>query len=85
MSDEELAEEFANNRYALGCTKSPFEVAKEAFLAGSVRLRIQKDLSAAVAQEVSLKRDGREEENRNECIVWRKIKKCLINANLKML
>lgn len=34
MSDKELAEDFANNGYALGCTKSPFEVAKEAFLAG---------------------------------------------------
>ena len=35
MTDEEkLAEEFANNGYALGCTKSPFEVAKEGFLAG---------------------------------------------------
>ena len=34
MTDENLAEEFANNGYALGCTKSPFEVAKEAFLAG---------------------------------------------------
>ena len=32
--DEEMAEEFANNGYALGCTKSPFEAAKEGFLAG---------------------------------------------------
>ena len=34
MTDKELAEEFANNGYALGCTKSPFEAAKEGFLAG---------------------------------------------------
>ena len=34
MTDEELAEEFANNGYALGCTKSSFEAAKEGFLAG---------------------------------------------------
>ena len=34
MKDEELAEEFANNGYALGCTKTPFESAKEGFLAG---------------------------------------------------
>ena len=34
MTDIERAEEFANNGYALGCTKSPFEVAKEGFLAG---------------------------------------------------
>lgn len=34
MTDKELAEEFANNGYALGCTKSSFEAAKEGFLAG---------------------------------------------------
>lgn len=34
MTDLERAEEFANNGYALGCTKSPFEAAKEGFLAG---------------------------------------------------
>ena len=34
MTDIERAEEFANNGYALGCTKSPFEAAKEGFLAG---------------------------------------------------
>lgn len=34
MTDKKLAEEFANNGYALGCTKLPFDVAKEAFLAG---------------------------------------------------
>ena len=34
MTDIEIAEEFANNGYALGCTKSPFEAAKEGFLAG---------------------------------------------------
>ena len=34
MIDEEMAEEFANTGYALGCTKSPFEAAKEGFLAG---------------------------------------------------
>lgn len=34
MTDIERAEEFANNRYALGCTKSPFEASKEGFLAG---------------------------------------------------
>ena len=34
MIDIERAEEFANNGYALGCTKSPFEAAKEGFLAG---------------------------------------------------
>lgn len=32
--EEKLAEEFANNGYALGCTKTPFESAKEGFLAG---------------------------------------------------
>ena len=31
---EEMAKEFANTGYALGCTKSPFEAAKEGFLAG---------------------------------------------------
>lgn len=34
MTDEELAEEFASNRYALGCTKSSFEIAKKSFLDG---------------------------------------------------
>ena len=34
MTDMERAEEFANNGYALGCTKSPFEASKEGFLAG---------------------------------------------------
>lgn len=34
MKDEELAEQFANNGYALGCTKTPFESAKEGFFAG---------------------------------------------------
>ena len=34
MTDIERAEEFANNGYVLGCTKSPFEAAKEGFLAG---------------------------------------------------
>ena len=34
MTDEEMAKEFANTGYALGCTKSPFEAAKEGFLAG---------------------------------------------------
>ena len=34
MTDEELAEEFASNGYALGCTKSSFEIAKKSFLAG---------------------------------------------------
>lgn len=34
MTDEEMAEQFANNGYALGCTKTPFESAKEGFLAG---------------------------------------------------
>lgn len=34
MTDKQLAEDFANNGYALGCTKRPFDVAKEAFLAG---------------------------------------------------
>ena len=34
MTDIERAEEFANNGYALGCTKSPFEASKEGFLAG---------------------------------------------------
>ena len=34
MKDEEMAEQFANNGYALGCTKTPFESAKEGFLAG---------------------------------------------------
>ena len=34
MTDIERAEEFANNEYALGCTKSPFEASKEGFLAG---------------------------------------------------
>ena len=29
MKDEEMAEQFANNGYALGCTKTPFESAKE--------------------------------------------------------
>ena len=32
--DEEMAEEFASNGYALGCTKSSFEIAKKSFLAG---------------------------------------------------
>ena len=34
MKDEEMAEQFANNGYALGCTKTPFESAKDGFLAG---------------------------------------------------
>lgn len=34
MTDEELAEEFASNGYALGCTKSSFEIAKKSFLDG---------------------------------------------------
>lgn len=34
MTDIKRAEEFANNGYALGCTKSPFEASKEGFLAG---------------------------------------------------
>ena len=34
MKDEEMAEQFASNGYALGCTKTPFESAKEGFLAG---------------------------------------------------
>ena len=34
MTDIERAEEFANNGYALGCTKSPFEASKEGFIAG---------------------------------------------------
>ena len=29
-----MAEEFASNGYALGCTKSSFEIAKKSFLAG---------------------------------------------------
>ena len=42
MTDEELAEEFANNGYALGCTKSSFEAAKEGFLAGLKAARKEK-------------------------------------------
>lgn len=34
MTDEELAEDFANNGYAIGCTCSPFDSAKAGFLAG---------------------------------------------------
>lgn len=34
MTDEEMADQFANNGYALGCTITPFESAKEGFLAG---------------------------------------------------
>ena len=34
MTNIERAEEFANNGYALGCTKLPFEASKEGFLAG---------------------------------------------------
>lgn len=34
MTDEEMAEEFASNGYALGYTKSSFEIAKKSFLAG---------------------------------------------------
>ena len=34
MTDNEKAEEFANNGYALGCTKSSFEAAKQAYIAG---------------------------------------------------
>ena len=34
MTDEEIAEEFASNGYAIGCTKSSFEIAKKSFLAG---------------------------------------------------
>ena len=34
MKDEEMAEQFANNGYALGCTKTPFESAKDGFLEG---------------------------------------------------
>ena len=42
MTDIEIAEEFANNGYALGCTKSPFEAAKEGFLAGLKAARQEK-------------------------------------------
>ena len=42
MTDIERAEEFANNGYTLGCTKSPFEAAKEAFLAGLEAARKEK-------------------------------------------
>lgn len=42
MTDMERAEEFANNGYALGCTKSPFEAAKEGFLAGLKAARQEK-------------------------------------------
>lgn len=34
MTDEKLAEQFANDGYALGCTKTPFDSAKEGFIAG---------------------------------------------------
>ena len=34
MSDEELAEQFANDGYAIGCTRSSFDSAKDGFLAG---------------------------------------------------
>lgn len=39
-----MAKEFANTGYALGCTKSPFEAAKEGFLAG---LKAGKDMAEA--------------------------------------
>lgn len=42
MTDLERAEELANNGYALGCTKSPFEAAKEGFLAGLKSTRQEK-------------------------------------------
>ena len=42
MTDIERAEEFANNGYALGCTKSPFEASKEGFLAGLKAARQEK-------------------------------------------
>ena len=42
MTDNERAEEFANNGYALGCTKSPFEASKEGFLAGLKAARQEK-------------------------------------------
>lgn len=42
MTDIERAEEFANNGYALGCTKSPFEASKEGFLAGLKAARKEK-------------------------------------------
>lgn len=44
MTDEEMAEEFASNGYALGCTKSSFEIAKKSFLAG---LKAGKDMAEA--------------------------------------
>ena len=44
MTEEEMAKEFANTGYALGCTKSPFEAAKEGFLAG---LKAGKDIAEA--------------------------------------
>ena len=34
MTDEERAEAFACNGYALGCSKLPFDSAKEGYLAG---------------------------------------------------
>lgn len=49
MKDEEMAEQFANNGYALGCTKTPFESAKDGFLAG---LKVREDQLAKAKEHI---------------------------------
>lgn len=64
MTDIERAEEFANNGYALGCTKSPFEASKEGFLAGlkAVRKEMWHDLRENpndLPEDCAINQDGK--------------------------
>lgn len=82
MSDKELAEEFANSGYALGCTKSPFEIAKEAFLAGRQSnnkcITDLEEINADLKQSLDWAND-REKENVNLIIKMRSLLKEVYN------
>lgn len=75
MTDEKLAEEFASNGYALGCTVPRFEVAKKAFLAG--RQSNNKQITDLEETNADLKQSldwANERENENVILIG-KLKK----------
>lgn len=82
MTDKQLAEDFANNGYALGCTKRPFDVAKEAFLAGrksnSKRITDLEEINADLKQSLDWA-NQRENENVNLIIKMRSLLKEVYN------
>lgn len=82
MTDEKLAEEFANNGYALGCTVPRFEVAKKAFLAGrqsnNKQITDLEEINADLKQSLDWA-NQRENENVNLIIKMRSLLKEVYN------